>query len=119
MGKVKDLTGQRFGKLVVIEQSGFVTDNNSGLRSAVWKCKCDCGKETNVRGANLTRRTTNSCGCLKSGHKGTRIRGKYTSCTKCGSDKHYAKGLCRNCYEKNRLYNIRHENEILNKEEIV
>ncbi len=37
-----DLTGQRFGKLVVLEEDGFIIGQN-GKRRRLWKCKCDCG----------------------------------------------------------------------------
>jgi hypothetical protein len=57
-----DLTGQRFGKLVVISRE------SKYRRNATWRCICDCGKETVVRGDVLDRGTTQSCGCGK-GHK--------------------------------------------------
>jgi hypothetical protein len=60
-----DLTGQRFGKLVVISRESRYR------REETWRCLCDCGKETVVRGDVLRRGTTNSCGCgkgLKHGH---------------------------------------------------
>ena len=60
-----DLTGQRFGKLVVISRESRYR------REATWRCLCDCGKETVVRGDVLRRGTTNSCGCgkgFKHGH---------------------------------------------------
>jgi hypothetical protein len=37
-----DLTGQRFGRLIVLSRS-----ENSVLSSATWLCKCDCGNEKN------------------------------------------------------------------------
>ena len=54
----KDLTGQRFGMLTVIERAG---NNSSG--SALWRCICDCGNETIVRTAALHNGHTTSCGC--------------------------------------------------------
>lgn len=60
MSVVNDLTGQRFGRLTVIERA-----ENQNQR-AMWKCKCDCGNETEVISANLVRGNTKSCGCLKS-----------------------------------------------------
>lgn len=45
MRKIKDLTGQKFGRLTAIEFRGT---NKSG--NALWLCKCDCGNETVVRG---------------------------------------------------------------------
>ena len=56
-----DLTGQKFGKLIAIEK----TDRKSSSRSIVWKCKCDCGKETFVSSSSLRSGNTQSCGCLK------------------------------------------------------
>jgi hypothetical protein len=52
-----NLTGKRFGKLVV---GNAITKN----KRQHWKCLCDCGKQVLVRGDSLTSRNTNSCGCL-------------------------------------------------------
>ena len=57
MPKLKDLTEQRFGKLVVLERT-----NNMGKQTA-WLCKCDCGKEKSVPSWNLVSGQTKSCGC--------------------------------------------------------
>ncbi len=54
----KDLTGQRFGRLTVLE---FMPDET---RHTKWKCKCDCGNIKIVEGANLKSGNTQSCGCL-------------------------------------------------------
>lgn len=54
-----NLIGQRFNNLLVIERA-----SNIG-RYTAWKCKCDCGKECVVRGADLKNNHTKSCGCLK------------------------------------------------------
>lgn len=53
-----DETGNRYGKLVVLEWAG--TGQN---RYAMWKCECDCGNVTVVRGNNLRTGNTRSCGC--------------------------------------------------------
>lgn len=63
MGKVKDLTGMRFGRLTVLYQSGWYYHTN-GKRTAVWHCICDCGNECDKRGSQLTSGDTKSCGCL-------------------------------------------------------
>ena len=60
MGKVKDLTGMRFGRLVVIEFSHL-----NRHRSAVWKCKCDCGKVITAIGHKMVSGHTSSCGCYQ------------------------------------------------------
>lgn len=64
MGKFIDLTGQRFGRLIVIEIDHKEKRDNRGW-NIYWKCDCDCGnKNVVVRGGNL-RTTTKSCGCLQ------------------------------------------------------
>lgn len=54
-----DLTGQRFGRLTVVERAGA-----SKNREALWKCRCDCGNMVVVRSRSLRRGSTASCGCL-------------------------------------------------------
>lgn len=53
-----DLTGQRFGKLVVVE---LAERTNKATR---WLCQCDCGNTKILRHSNLGR-NTNSCGCIR------------------------------------------------------
>ena len=55
----KDLTGQRFGKLVAVRSTEERKD-----RSVVWECKCDCGNTVFVSSFKLTRGKRRSCGCL-------------------------------------------------------
>ena len=52
-----DLTGQRFGKLVVSASDGA----QGGKRR--WVCRCDCGNLKSVRGDHLRTGATRSCGC--------------------------------------------------------
>ena len=61
MTKFIDLTGQKFGRLTVIEEDG--KRNNKGY--IMWKCKCDCGNTTIVSSNHLRSGSTKSCGCLK------------------------------------------------------
>jgi hypothetical protein len=56
-----DLEGKRFGKLIVLE---YIYLNNKH-KTRGWRCKCDCGNETNVRTNHLTRGKIQSCGCLR------------------------------------------------------
>lgn len=58
-GKRKDITGQRFGKLVAIKVIG-----KNHRHSYIWKCQCDCGKITNLTAGVLLQKHTKSCGCL-------------------------------------------------------
>lgn len=54
-----DLTGRKFGKLLVIKLAGR---HNTSL---YWHCACDCGQFCIKRGSNLTANNkTRSCGCL-------------------------------------------------------
>ena len=48
MGRFRDLTGQKFGKLTVIERVENTKDGR-----ARWRCKCECGNECNVLGESL------------------------------------------------------------------
>lgn len=48
MPKPIDLTGQKFGRLSVIER---VQNNKDGR--TMWKCRCDCGNERVVMGKSL------------------------------------------------------------------
>lgn len=58
MSKFIDITGKRFNKLTVVslhkKENGKVT----------WKCICDCGNITYVRGGNLKSGAVKSCGCI-------------------------------------------------------
>lgn len=65
-----DITGMRFGKLVVIRRNGL---GRAG-RNAHWLCKCDCGAETVVGSRDLRSGTTKSCGCLMFERKGNAFR---------------------------------------------
>ena len=68
----KHLIGETYGKLTVIEKSESKLFKN-GIRygktrykkTQMWKCKCDCGKETIVSESNLIKNNTKSCGCSR------------------------------------------------------
>lgn len=76
MSKKIDLTGQRFGKLVVLREDGKKWDK------VAWLCQCDCGKLHTTDGGSLRRGFVRSCGCT------------------CGR-----RGLTKNCHHKSELYN--------------
>lgn len=59
MPKLKDRTGERYGRLIVIERAPNISSNR-----VAWKCKCDCGNEIIVAGNSLQSGNTQSCGCL-------------------------------------------------------
>ena len=58
-----DLTGQRFGRLVVIERAEDIISPN-GARIPTWKCQCDCGNTKVIRQPMLRCGNTKSCGCI-------------------------------------------------------
>jgi hypothetical protein len=58
--RIRDISGQRFGRLVAIELvRPFAA---SGAR---WRVRCDCGVELVASSSNLTSGHTQSCGCLR------------------------------------------------------
>lgn len=61
--KLNDLTGQRFGRLVVLHRV-----QNQGMNRQ-WLCHCDCGIEKVIGGRHLTSGKTLSCGCYRSENK--------------------------------------------------
>lgn len=60
--KRQDLSGQRFGKLVALRDSGSVMVSNRYQR--LWLCQCDCGNLTEKISSHLKQGHTSSCGCL-------------------------------------------------------
>lgn len=67
------MIGKRFGKLLVVDS------DPKKDKHLMWKCLCDCGNTTSVRGSSLRGNRTKSCGCLQKesvtihGGKGTRL----------------------------------------------
>lgn len=81
----RNLTGQRFGKLTVLEKS-----KERATNGIIWICKCDCGKYKKISTHNLTAnlKSTKSCGCLAiashwSGYK--EITGTFMSRVRAGA----------------------------------
>ena len=59
MGKLINISGQRFGRLVVVKHMG-----SNQYRQSVWLCRCDCGNEKVITSNQLRTGHTRSCGCL-------------------------------------------------------
>ena len=72
MGKILDLTGQRFGKLVAIRDSG----QRTRAKKVIWECKCDCGEVSFVSRGALRSGDTKSCGCLNKEVNSKRMKTK-------------------------------------------
>lgn len=60
MSKFIDLTGMRFGRLLVLG----IDKEKSHDKIIYWICQCDCGNIVSVRGGDLRGGNTKSCGCL-------------------------------------------------------
>ena len=60
MGQYKDRTGERFGRVVVLERA-----ENSACGRTRQRCKCDCGKIFVTDTQNLVKEHCKSCGCLR------------------------------------------------------
>src|SRR4249920_3506499 len=54
-----DITGQRFGRLVAIEDAG-----RTKRKEVLWLCRCDCGAEKIVSASHLRQGNIRSCKCL-------------------------------------------------------
>lgn len=67
-GVKNDLTGMRFGKLVVLQRH---KDNKTNTR---WLCKCDCGELTIAVSGNLKRNRHKTCGCGQFRPRSPRLR---------------------------------------------
>ena len=67
----EDLTGKRFGKLVVTGVSG---ERKNGY--LMWNCRCDCGNEVLVDSRRLKKNTVKSCGCVPRMKIRQNLRGK-------------------------------------------
>lgn len=73
MRRLNDLTGMRFGKLVVIER----VDDDSN-RNRMWLCQCDCGNRKVIGGRHLSSGATKSCGCEQHTHCNLRHGQRHT-----------------------------------------
>ena len=64
MAKLKDITGQRFGRLVAVRFDSWYIYPSGDKRAAKWLFNCDCGDTVVAFGSNVIRGVTRSCGCL-------------------------------------------------------
>ena len=53
-----DITGQRFGRLVVTGYEGYIR------KESMYRVHCDCGQDFVTHGKSLRKGLTRSCGCL-------------------------------------------------------
>lgn len=85
----KDITGQRFGRLVALEP----TSKRRWKGSVVWRCRCDCGSEVFICQSQLGK--TKSCGCLRTASARNMIGQQYGRLTVLGFTRRgYMECLC-------------------------
>ena len=81
---VIDLTGQRFGSLVVIRKT-----EKRKRKEVLWECLCDCGRTKLVATAGLRKRNVVSCGCRfnprKRDSSGVILPPGFLRCLKCNT----------------------------------
>ena len=61
MGQLIDITGKRFGKLVVLHR---LDKSHNVHGNAQWTCQCDCGNQCIRSIGELKRSKCASCGCF-------------------------------------------------------
>ena len=71
MGKMIDITGQKFGRLTALNVAG-----KDKRGETIWHCVCECGNEKDALSSNLRKGLTQSCGCLQR-EKASEFTGKY------------------------------------------
>jgi hypothetical protein len=60
--KMKDIKGQRFGRLVALEPTDRRCPNNGVV---MWLCRCDCGNLHIANGNHLRYGRAQGCDCMK------------------------------------------------------
>lgn len=93
--KVRDLTGQRFGKLVARSIVGQDKHKN-----VIWLCDCDCGQTHEVVSRALVNGHVNSCGCMGHGEFRSKRQEKHGG----SKERLYGVwgGMLNRCYDPNR-----------------
>lgn len=95
----KDIIGRKIGKLLVVELDHY----DKIAQKYYYKCKCDCGNECIVFRNYLLTSHVKSCGCNLTKNQKAFVDSRKKEkvlCEHCGKHYTYAKGLCRNCYNR-------------------
>lgn len=69
--QVNDLTGRKFGRLIVLERAENATDGH-----AQWLCECKCGNRKVITSQSLVCNLTRSCGCFRNEKVRSRFNGQ-------------------------------------------
>lgn len=102
MGKVVDIKGQRFGRLIAVR--ALKLDRHGKMQ---WRCKCDCGGYTITAVTALRAGKSRSCGCYQRERAGeaNTTHGETRNRKKVGITAEYRTWMAMNrrCYNKNTL----------------
>lgn len=97
MAEFLDIAGQRFGKWLALTYIGY---QPGGGR---WLCRCDCGTEKSVIGAQLRAGKTKSCGCAVGEHISQAVtRHGYARSGNVAREHAIWRGMITRCTNKNR-----------------
>lgn len=92
MGRIVDLSGKKFGSLMVIEQLSYRSSDGD----VMWLCKCDCGEMYHANGRNLRTGRLKSCGCYRKVPDLTGYRfGKLVAVSRAENIRHEPVWLCK------------------------
>lgn len=99
MPSLVDRTGQRFGRLTVIQR----VENDHRHKKVQWLCRCDCGVEVVVHSAKLESGHTKSCGCLLRENSARMAKESFTTHGLSQSDEYF---MWRRAKQRAKLKNI-------------
>ena len=63
MGRFIDMTGERYGRLVVLRRADDYIVPKTGKHQTMWECVCDCGRNVVTARTPLVSGAVISCGC--------------------------------------------------------
>jgi len=72
--KLPDLTGQTFGRWTVLE--ALPRDKDDPNDRQKYRCRCECGHESSVRGTDLVKGQSTMCRSCAQRERGNRVAGR-------------------------------------------
>lgn len=104
MGKFEDITGKRYGRILILSRAG----NGGSIKKPTvrWNCKCDCGAEKVIEGHSLKNGRTKSCGCLNNEKRNNNLVHKTHDGSQTRIYKIYAHMKARCLNKKNPKYKV-------------
>lgn len=97
---LRDLTGQKFGRLQVAALS---SERTGPERVVTWECVCECGATVIARRDRLLQGNSQSCGCLMQERRAKSIKHLKCSIENCDQPQ-VAKGLCNKHWKYKRKH---------------